>query len=108
MPRKVTLAGMMVFRGATMWMLGGQNIGPFPKEFQALSSGFIPDLTGLGKPHGLTLILIAVAVGTLFWMGFRARARDAEFGMEPEPMGVFLRLRLSAISWPRSGGFRMC
>ncbi|MBL4926710.1 multiple monosaccharide ABC transporter permease [Fuscibacter oryzae] len=85
----VTLAGMMVFRGATMWLLGGQNIGPFPKGFQALSNGFIPDLTGIGRPHGLTLIVIAIAIGLQFWLGFRARARDAEFGIEPEPTGLF-------------------
>ena len=85
----VTLAGMMVFRGATMWLLGGQNIGPFPKGFQALANGFIPDLTGIGRPHGLTLIVIAIAIGLQFWLGFRARARDAEFGIEPEPTGFF-------------------
>ncbi|MFC3180782.1 multiple monosaccharide ABC transporter permease [Cypionkella sinensis] len=86
----VTLAGMMVFRGATMWMLGGQNIGPFPKEFQAISSGFLPDLTGIGQPHGLTVILVLLAIGAQFWLGFRARARDAEFGMEAEPMALFM------------------
>ncbi len=85
----VTLAGMMVFRGATMWLLGGQNIGPFPKGFQALANGFIPDLTGIGRPHGLTLIVVAIAIGLQFWLGFRARARDAEFGIEPEPTGFF-------------------
>jgi putative multiple sugar transport system permease protein len=86
----VTLAGMMVFRGATLWMLGGQNIGPFPKEFQALSSGFMPDLTGLGKPHGLTLILVAAAIGAIVWMAARGRARDREFGIEPEPVALFV------------------
>jgi putative multiple sugar transport system permease protein len=86
----VTLAGMMVFRGATLWMLGGQNIGPFPKEFQALSSGFMPDLTGIGKPHGLTLILVAAAIGAIVWMAARGRARDREFGIEPEPAALFV------------------
>lgn len=85
----VTLAGMMVFRGATMWLLGGQNIGPFPKGFQALANGFIPDLTGIGRPHGLTLIIVAIAIGLQFWLGLRARARDAEFGITPEPAGLF-------------------
>ena len=85
----VTLAGMMVFRGATMLLLGGQNIGPFPKSFQAMSSGFIPDLTGIGKPHGLTLIVVALAIGVQIWLGYRARARDAEFGLTPEPTGLF-------------------
>ncbi|MFZ1469943.1 MAG: multiple monosaccharide ABC transporter permease [Paracoccaceae bacterium] len=86
----VTLAGMMVFRGATMWMLGGQNIGPFPKAFQALSSGFIPDLTGIGRPHGLTLIVIAAAVGVMVWAGLRARTRNATFGIDQEPMVIFV------------------
>lgn len=85
----VTLAGMMVFRGATMWMLGNQNIGPFPKGFQALASGFIPDLSGIGRPHGLTLALIVMAVLAQFWIGRRARARDAEFGLTPEPAAIF-------------------
>ncbi len=85
----VTLAGMMVFRGATMLMLGGQNIGPFPKAFQAMSSGFIPDPTGLMKPHGLTLIITALAIAVITWIGVRARARDAEFGITPEPPGLF-------------------
>ena len=85
----VTLAGMLVFRGATLWLLGGQNIGPFPREFQAMSSGFIPDLTGLGKPHGLTLLIAAIAIGVVVWIGLRARARDAEFGLVAEPAGLF-------------------
>ena len=72
----VTLAGMLVFRGATLWLLGGQNIGPFPKAFQAMSSGFIPDLTGIGKPHGVTLIVTAIAIAVVIWIGMRARARQ--------------------------------
>ncbi|MCW1917296.1 sugar ABC transporter permease [Rhodobacter sp. KR11] len=91
----VTLAGMMVFRGATMWMLGGQNIGPFPDEFQALSSGFVPDLVGplfyeAAKPHGLTLLVVVLAIAAILWSGLRSRARDAEFGIEPEPMAFFV------------------
>ena len=38
----VTLAGMLVFRGLTMWILNGQNIGPFPPGFQMISSGVHP------------------------------------------------------------------
>lgn len=85
----VTLAGMMVFRGATLWLLGGQNIGPFPPEFQALANGFVPDLFGVGKPNAFALAVIAAAIVVQFWTGFRARARDAEFGLAQEPMGFF-------------------
>ena len=86
----VTLAGMMVFRGATLWLLGGQNIGPFSPEFQALANGFVPDLFGVGKPNAFALAVIAVAIAVQFYIGFKARARDAEFGLAAEPMALFM------------------
>ncbi len=85
----VTLAGMLVFRGLTLWLLNGQNIGPFPKTFQSLSTGFIPDLVGEGKPNITALIVAAIAALAIVFLGWRARNRDAEFGMEPEPMVIF-------------------
>ena len=49
----VTLAGMLLFRGATLFMLGGQPVGPFPESFRAISSGFIPELFGtVADPFG--------------------------------------------------------
>jgi putative multiple sugar transport system permease protein len=48
---------MLVFRGLTLALLQGQSIGPFPKSFQRLSSGFIPDIAEIGGMHGLTLLL---------------------------------------------------
>jgi putative multiple sugar transport system permease protein len=86
----VTLAGMLVFRGLTLWLLNGQNIGPFPKTFQSLSTGFIPDLFGVGKPNVTALVVVALAAAAVIWIGWRARARDAAFGMEPEPMVIFI------------------
>ncbi|MBI1170294.1 sugar ABC transporter permease [bacterium] len=86
----VTLAGMMVFRGATLWLLGGQNIGPFDSGFQSLANGFVPDLFGVGRPNAFALFVVAIAIAVQFWVGFRARARDAEFGLAPEPMALFL------------------
>ena len=86
----VTLAGMLVFRGLTLWLLNGQNIGPFPKTFQSLSTGFIPDLVGGGKPNITALIVVAVAAAAIVYLGWRARNRDAEFGIEAEPMVIFV------------------
>jgi putative multiple sugar transport system permease protein len=85
----VTLAGMLVFRGSTLWLLGGQNIGPFPKSFQSLSTGFIPDLFMVGKPNVTALAVVCAAALILIWLCLRARRRDAEFGIEPEPTGLF-------------------
>ena len=85
----VTLAGMLVFRGLTLWLLAGQNIGPFPRAFQGLSTGFIPDLFGVGRPNVTTLALALIAGAAIVWTGLRARRRDAAFGIEPEPIGFF-------------------
>jgi putative multiple sugar transport system permease protein len=86
----VTLAGMLVFRGLTLWLLDGQNIGPFPKTFQSLSTGFIPDVFGVGKPNVTAVVLVAIGALVVVILGWRARARDAEFGMEQEPMAIFV------------------
>jgi putative multiple sugar transport system permease protein len=85
----VTLAGMLVFRGLTLWLLAGQNVGPFPKSFQSLSTGFIPDAFGVDKPNMTALALVALAAVVILWMGLRARARDQQFGITSEPMIVF-------------------
>ena len=85
----VTLAGMLVFRGLTLWLLAGQNIGPFPKEFQALSTGFVPDVFAIDKPNMTALVLVCICAIAIVVLGWRARARDAAFGTIPEPMTIF-------------------
>ena len=94
----VTLAGMLIFRGSTLWLLNGQNIGPFPKTFQSLSTGFIPDIFGLAdetllgveRLNSTAILLVTLAALAVVWLGWRARTRDAEFGMTPEPMVLFV------------------
>jgi putative multiple sugar transport system permease protein len=86
----VTLAGMLVFRGLTLWLLNGQNIGPFPKSFQLLSTGFIPDLFAINKPNMTAILVVVLASLIITWLGWRARKSDASFGIEPEPMLMFV------------------
>ncbi len=86
----VTLAGMLVFRGLTLWTLGGQNIGPFPKAFQSLSTGFIPDLTGVGRPNLTAMAIVVVLALVLVWAGWRTRRQGAAYGMAVEPMNFFV------------------
>ena len=42
----VTLAGMMLFRGITMFLMDGRYISHFPDSFQMLATGFVPDFFG--------------------------------------------------------------
>lgn len=86
----VTLAGMLVFRGLSLWVLAGQSVGPFPKSFQLLSTGFIPDLFGLDKPNGTALAAGAIAVAAILWIGLRARTRNRQYGIEDEPAAFFI------------------
>ncbi|MBU3031115.1 multiple monosaccharide ABC transporter permease [Paracoccus marinaquae] len=86
----VTLAGMLVFRGLSLWLLAGQSVGPFPPSFQSLANGFIPDLFGVGKPNVLALAVGVVTVLILLWLGLRTRARNARYGIEDEPFGLFV------------------
>ncbi len=85
----VTLAGMLVFRGLSLWLLQGQSVGPFPRSFQALSTGFVPDILGFDKPNAVALAAGVAAAGVMLWLGLRARARNARYGIEDEPAGLF-------------------
>ena len=84
----VTLAGMLVFKGLALALLQGQSVGPFAPEFQKLSSGFIPEaFPGVGVLYPTTLAIgIALAAG-LIYMGFKARSRHEEHGIEVAPDG---------------------
>jgi len=89
----VTLAGMLVFKGLTLALLAGQSVGPFPVEFQRLSSGFIPDPLGGLDAGGLritSLVVGALAAAALVFFKLRGRAKLAAHGMEQEPYAFFL------------------
>ncbi|MGP3698510.1 multiple monosaccharide ABC transporter permease [Rhodobacter sp. NSM] len=90
----VTLAGMLVFRGLSLWVLAGQSVGPFPRSFQLLSTGFVPDLFGIGRPNGTALAAGVLAVAAILWIGLRARARNRQYGFEDEPAAFFVMRNL--------------
>ncbi|NLH02409.1 MAG: sugar ABC transporter permease [Clostridiales bacterium] len=52
----VTLAGMLVFRGLTQYVLQGMTLTPFPQEFLGITSGFLPNIGG-GKLNLTTYLL---------------------------------------------------
>ncbi|WP_417279690.1 multiple monosaccharide ABC transporter permease [Celeribacter sp.] len=97
----VTLAGMLVFRGLSLWLLEGQSVGPFPREFQILSTGFVGDIfpaawgTGLAQLFGarnfnvLSFALGLLGAAAVIQMGLKTRARNAQYGIVDEPAGLF-------------------
>ena len=77
-----TLAGMMVFRGLTYVSLKGTSIAPFPKSFQSMSTGFIPDLFN-GKGIHITTIVIGIIFSILYVVSeVRKRATQKKYKFE--------------------------
>ena len=96
----VTLAGMLVFRGLCLILLAGQSVGPFPVEFQRLSSGFIPDFLALdlfnvGRFHITSLLLCGALAFALVVLNLAARRRRLAVGIEQEPLALFAAKNLA-------------
>lgn len=85
----VTLAGMLVFRGATQYLLEGQSIAPFPRSFSQVSSGFLPEIGGSGLYHWPTVILGVVVMVAAVWQQVRQRRTQSRYGFEVSPIGWF-------------------
>lgn len=86
----VTLAGLLMFRGLTQVVLGGQSLAPFPGGFQKISTGYLPDIFGVPGMHLLTLILGVVLAVSLVFAQWRARARRKENLFEVPSLNAFL------------------
>jgi putative multiple sugar transport system permease protein len=86
----VTLAGMLVFRGLTLVLLQGQSIGPFPIDFQRLSSGFIPDFGETGDLHITTLIIGAILAASIVYLDIRDRNNQLKFNVAVTPLVIFI------------------
>lgn len=84
----VTLSGMLVFRGLTLIVLGGLTLAPFPSDFLAYSTGYIPDLFPGMSLFGLrnsTSLLIGVLLAIIYcisqmrgWIWRKKKAYEVE------------------------------
>ncbi len=95
----VTLGGMLIFRGLTGNMLLGQFVGPFPKSFQNISSGFIPDfgdfdalkpLVGDSNFHWGSMLVGLFGAAALIYTGVRRWSRSRTQAMDTEPFVLFI------------------
>ncbi|MZQ86265.1 sugar ABC transporter permease [Paenibacillus sp. 5J-6] len=86
----VTLAGMLLFRGLTMIVLNGMSIAPFPKAFQKISSGFIPDVLHASTVHITTLIIGLVLSLILIWSELRKRKNQVKYNFDVMPKGLLI------------------
>ncbi|MEJ8281690.1 multiple monosaccharide ABC transporter permease [Pseudonocardia spirodelae] len=69
----VTLAGMLLFRGMTLQVLGNISLSPFPSEYQQLAGGFLNGLIGGQGYDAFTMLIAAVGVAGYAVLAHRAR-----------------------------------
>jgi putative multiple sugar transport system permease protein len=84
----VTLAGMLIFRGLALVVLGNANIGSFPAEYRALGNGFVS--VGDFELDPLTLGIGALAIVILIVQQVRTRRGRQKYGQDVEPMVWFI------------------
>jgi putative multiple sugar transport system permease protein len=81
---------MLVFRGATQYLLEGQSIAPFPRSFSQVSSGFLPEIGGSSLYHWPTIILGALVMVAAVWQQVRQRRTQTHYGFDVLPMSWFV------------------
>nr|WP_246458216.1 multiple monosaccharide ABC transporter permease [Azospirillum oryzae] len=86
----VTLAGMLVFRGATIAVSGGQSIGPFPASFSWISSGFMADPLQVGSLRVTSLLAGVLVAAAFFLIEYRTRRRVLSRNGDAPSTAVFL------------------
>lgn len=85
----VTLAGMLIFKGLALTVLGGASVGPFPRIFQLLSSGYIPDFFGVENFNVLALLIGALVTAVIIFFNVKERRNEQAHGLAEEPDMIF-------------------
>jgi putative multiple sugar transport system permease protein len=84
----VTLAGMLLFRGANQY-IGNASTVPVPKDFRQIGAGYLPEVGPDTGYNNLTLLLGLVACAAVVWRELHARnVRKQMEGAEPTPLWV--------------------
>lgn len=69
----VTLGGLLAWRGAVKWLLGGYTVPIADDTYKAMGNGFIP--------HAAGWVLAAVAIGFILFFAYRSAKSVKEYGL---------------------------
>ncbi|MFD0481188.1 multiple monosaccharide ABC transporter permease [Kineococcus sp. GCM10028916] len=94
----VTLAGMLLFRGFTLFVLDNVSLSPFPEQYGKVATGFINGLFGGYGYDAFTLFIGVVAVVAFAVGQFRTRLAKVRYQQVVEALPLFvLRIVLVAL-----------
>ena len=86
----VTLAGMLIFRGLAI-VLVGQTVAPLPSTFNQIGNGSLPNFLGFaGNMDVLTVVIGLIAIVGLIWSQVRSRSALIKHELTVEPMPAFI------------------
>lgn len=83
----VTLAGMLIFRGANQWV-GKSNTVPVSSDFQFIGAGYLPEVGPNTGFNNLTLLLGLLLAAVVVVGEIRRRAKTAKIGSANPPVWV--------------------
>jgi len=109
----VTLAGMLIFRGLAI-VLVGTTIAGLPPGFNAISNGYLPN--SLGFMAGRDVVTVTIGVLAILGLAFsqaRSRSTLRKHDLVVEPMPAFIgklvmfAVLLGSLTWVLSGSSGM-
>lgn len=83
----VTLAGMLIFRGANQ-AIGQSTTIPVPPEYSFIGSGYLPELPLPFDFNVLTMVLGLIGAGWIVWNEVRLRRQQAKIDADRAPVWV--------------------
>jgi putative multiple sugar transport system permease protein len=83
----VTLAGMLIFRGANQW-IGQSTTTPVPSEFSFIGAGYLPELAVPLNFNVLTMLLGLLGVVWIVFNEWRLRRQQRKIGADVAPVWV--------------------
>jgi len=83
----VTLAGMLLFRGANQFVGNSQSV-PVPEGFTAIGGGYLPEWGPDTGYNNSTLLLGLVVAVALVWRELRLRRTQTQMGADKAPIWV--------------------
>ncbi|MFI5910881.1 multiple monosaccharide ABC transporter permease [Dactylosporangium sp. NPDC051541] len=83
----VTLAGMLIFRGANQYTGNAETVA-VPKAFTQIGAGYLPEWGPNTGYNNSTLLLGLVACLAVVWREFQSRKTRRQMDAEPTPMWV--------------------
>jgi putative multiple sugar transport system permease protein len=86
----VTLAGMLLFRGLTLLVLGNISLSPFGQPYTTIAAGFQNGLLGGPGYDVFTLVVFAIAVAGFAFSQWRARRGRIAYQQTVEAFPLFV------------------